>query len=193
MEWAEQSRFVAEVLAELDLNNVTLLGHSYGSITATGSALAAADRVTRLGFLAPLGLRAHRGFRNFPAPGLASFLMGLPLLGSPTVKAMRRGFQRAGFAKPIRDDQIRRVVRAVADWRFPPYRSAIESLKIPVLGAWCADDHLVEPEIVDELLACCPDGPRLRFDTGGHNIQKSRAIEIGEALIDWVQRPVTSS
>ena len=30
------------------------------------------------------------------------------------------------------------------------------------------------------------DGPRLVYDTGGHNIQKTQADELADALAEWI-------
>jgi pimeloyl-ACP methyl ester carboxylesterase len=53
----------------------------------------------------------------------------------------------------------------------------------------CArDDPFVEVAISKELYWRCPEGPRLEFPDGGHNIQKSRAVELAAALDAWAQQ-----
>ena len=59
-------------------------------------------------------------------------------------------------------------------------------LTIPTLVAWARDDRLIEAEIFDELSPKAPDGPRLPFDTGGHNIQKSQASELADAIVAFM-------
>ena len=56
------------------------------------------------------------------------------------------------------------------------------------LVAWCQDDPLVERQIGEELAQAAPAGPRLVFPTGGHNLQKTHAVELGEVLVPWVRR-----
>ena len=40
----------------------------------------------------------------------------------------------------------------------------------------------IEAAVFEEHAAKLPAGPRLRWPTGGHNIQKSQAVELAEAL-----------
>jgi hypothetical protein len=48
------------------------------------------------------------------------------------------------------------------------------------------DDPFVEPEVIVDLLAAVPDGPRVRFPDGGHNLQKTRVV-LAEALVPWLR------
>ena len=59
-------------------------------------------------------------------------------------------------------------------------------LQTPTFLGWAEDDRLIETEIFEEHAAACPEGPRRNFPTGGHNIQKTQAVEIGEALTTWL-------
>ena len=49
---------------------------------------------------------------------------------------------------------------------------------------FAADDHLVEPQIPTELAAAIPGACALRFEDGGHSIQKHKAPEIARAIRD---------
>ena len=44
------------------------------------------------------------------------------------------------------------------------------------------DDHMIETEVTEELAAAVPGARVLAFDEGGHNIQKTRAVELGAAI-----------
>ena len=57
------------------------------------------------------------------------------------------------------------------------------ALRAPTLTAFCDDDPFIEPEIQEELGALVPVGPRLRWAEGGHNVQKTHAVEVAEALL----------
>ena len=52
---------------------------------------------------------------------------------------------------------------------------------------WTKDDPMIEVSISDKLYWICPTGPRVVFQDGGHNPQKSRAVEIGEAVTVWAR------
>lgn len=60
-------------------------------------------------------------------------------------------------------------------------------LSQPTLVGWTDDDRHIDPAVVAELAAVVLDAPRLRRPTGGHDPQKSQAIEIGRALRRWVR------
>ena len=53
--------------------------------------------------------------------------------------------------------------------------------------AWADDDKIVESRVSKILTKIAPARPRLHFDTGGHNIQKTRATEIAQMLCPWMQ------
>jgi len=188
LKWPDPAQFVAEVLEVLELNQVTLLGHSYGSVIANYASQLAADRVSRLVLLAPLGLRRHRGFDFFGSAGPVAKALRTPGLRALVIPMIRRAFRNAGFRKPLEDEHLCRTMEAVATWSFPRYREISSNLSVPVFGAYCEDDRLIEAEIMAEFLALCPPGPRLVFSTGGHNLQKTRAIELAEGLVNWLNK-----
>lgn len=187
LKWPDPAHFVADTLTALDLHQVTLLGHSYGTGVALAATLIAKDRVERLGLLAPFGLRPHKGFGEFPMPRVLTYVLHIPVVRQGFILPIRTALRKAGFKKAVSDQQIHRTIDAIASWDFSTYHSSVKKLKVPVFGAYCLDDHLIEPELMTELLSLCPNGPRLCFDTGGHNLQKTRAIEIGEALTHWLE------
>ena len=185
--WPEPARVVAETLDALKLTDVTLLGHSYGTLIANYASQLAAHRVSRVVFLAPLGLRRNHGFDPMRTSKVVSPLLKLTIVRRLLVPQIRKGFKRAGFRKPLDDEHICRTMQAVASWSFSIYPQLTQQLQAPVFGAYCQDDHLIEEAIMEEFLKVCPDGPRLVFTEGGHNLQKTQAIEIAEALTDWLK------
>lgn len=191
--WPAPAEWVAEAMDQLEVKDVTLLGHSYGSSVATAASLLRPERVHRLALLAPIGLRKHKGFRNFPIPKIAVTLLSTPGIRQPVYTLFRQAFRRAGFRKPISNEQIFRTIEAIASWSFEDYKARVQTLQIPVFGALSEDDHLVEAQIIRELLQQCPHGPRLAFEDGGHNLQKSYAVEVAAELLQWIStNPCTS-
>jgi hypothetical protein len=61
-------------------------------------------------------------------------------------------------------------------------RAARKPLPKKTLVVFAADDHLVEPQIPMELAAAIPGTVSLRFEEGGHSIQKHKAAEIARAI-----------
>ena len=176
-----RSEVLSAVLDALGVEAVFALGHSQGG--AVVSALAAVDaRVTGAGFVASVGLRRHRLLRQSPPLGLVTALMGLPLVSGVMRRVMYRGFVEAGFPRSLTLDEVELSIRSAAAMRLAAHAERIRSLTVPTLVAYAEDDGLIEPAIGEELGAAAPAGPRLRFPTGGHNLQKTRAVELAAAL-----------
>ena len=152
LQWPDPPRFVADTLAALSLNAVTLLGHSYGTGVALCTAVAAPDRVKRLALLAPFGREPHRGIRQFPVPRLVQLGVRLPMIRQTLIQTLRQSLKNSGFHKPLRDQHIVRTIDAIATWNFDTYRATVSELHCPVFGAYCLDDHLIEPHLMHALL-----------------------------------------
>lgn len=182
-------RRVALILEWVDaigLRDFALVGHSMGGPLAIRLAGQRPDAVTRLGLLASPGLRPHRGRRI--VPDFPTRLM----IGSPTRERLTRPLHRllyraAGFSSAVPDHEMLHSTQAVLSLEFERLRANAAAVRAPTLMAWAMDDHLVEPAIGEELATALPEGPRLRFESGGHNVQKTRAVELGEALGAWAR------
>jgi pimeloyl-ACP methyl ester carboxylesterase len=57
----------------------------------------------------------------------------------------------------------------------------------PAFVAYARDDHLIETDLSEELARSLPGARVMVFDEGGHNLQKTRAEELGRALADWLR------
>ncbi|MFV8753581.1 alpha/beta fold hydrolase [Nannocystaceae bacterium ST9] len=174
-------------LDQLGLDRVVLVGHSFGGPSALLAASRSPDRVVGLALLASVGLRPHRALRAFQSR-LPWVTRGLrtPLLRRPMMRLTQAAMQRAGFPKRTPAHETHRSVDIVARVDFVAIRNAAAALRVPTLIAWAEDDPLVEPAIAEELGVALPAGPRIGFTTGGHNIQKTRADELGAAMVDWI-------
>ena len=176
----ERGRVIVELLEALDLSGIVLAGHSMGGGVATAAAAQAPERIAGLALIASLGPRAHRARREHdPAP--IARLMRVPILGRLMFPLVLKGFRRAGFKEEDRKILIH-TLDCVAGTSFEDHRKHLALLNIPTAVIWADDDSFIEPEIFIELGEAVPEGPRLRFEGGGHNIQKSRATEMAEVL-----------
>jgi pimeloyl-ACP methyl ester carboxylesterase len=185
---ARLSSLAEHVLARLDqlaLDRVVLLGHSFGGPQALLAASREPTRVVGLGLLASVGLRPHRALRSAKGLGLVRRALAIPGLKRPLMAQVRAGFHRAGFPKATPDAEIRRSIGIATQIEFRILQNAVTAIRVPTLLATCDDDRHVEPAIFEELGAALPDGPRLRFPDGGHNLQKTKACEIAEQLGPW--------
>ncbi|QDG53558.1 alpha/beta hydrolase [Persicimonas caeni] len=187
---AAAATHIARVADALGVERTVLVAHSYGALVAVTAAARYPDLVDGLVLIAPVGLRPHRGLRQMPVPGLIAAGLRTPLVRQPLMAGLEKAYAAAGF-RHTTPDEIERTLAAINRWDFNAYRRRVRRLQVPVMCAWADDDPLVEPTIVDELLAELPDGvpqgPRLHFDTGGHNLQKTRAVEISEAMMTWLE------
>ena len=181
-----RAELVVQAVEALGLEDFGLVGHSMGG----GIAICAAARLPSLrflGLLASIGTREHYALRRWnPKP--LSWVMGT-FLRPLFLPALRRGFRMAGFP-PVWDDQaLLHTLDCAAGIDFDAIDAALGAIRCPTLLAWALDDPLVEPAIGEEISARLPEGPRLSWPEGGHNIQKSHAVEIGEALRELAAGP----
>ncbi|POM58640.1 Serine protease family S33 [Phytophthora palmivora] len=58
---------------------------------------------------------------------------------------------------------------------------------LPSFLAWAKDDVLIEEEIFLDVSAACHPGPRLAFENGGHNVQKTKATYLADELTAWME------
>jgi pimeloyl-ACP methyl ester carboxylesterase len=180
--------FVARFLDALDIRSCTLVGHSMGAAVAMVAAERFPDRVDRLVLLAPPGLRPHRAFRKFSARRWHR-IANTPVLRWLTAPLMRPAFRKAGFPRGISNAEMSNTLRFAAYLDFSRLESAIHGVDVPTFIAWAQDDRFIEVEIFRELSENTPNGPRMEFPDGGHNLQKTRAIEISDSLKSWILAP----
>jgi pimeloyl-ACP methyl ester carboxylesterase len=137
-----------------------------------------------------MGLRRHRGL-SLPPRTFRRYanLLRTPVVGWLLLRSVRAQYRRLKFPKyetmSAFDFAVQFDAFSAAD--FDLVRRSCAALRPPkTLVAYTADDHLVEEEIPRELAAAIPGARTIRFDSGGHIIQKTRAIEIGAAIRDLV-------
>lgn len=184
--WPELAALVAEFARAVIGSGYAVLGHSFGAPVATH--VAASDpNVRALVWLAPVGLRPHRMIRRVPRLRSIDAAARRRVLGPAVLRLYRLGMRAAGFPSSITVPEVARCLAVLARFSFAEHRDALARVRVPCAGAWTADDTFVEPAVIEELLAAAPDGPRLRFADGGHNLQKTRAIEIADALVPWLR------
>jgi pimeloyl-ACP methyl ester carboxylesterase len=73
-------------------------------------------------------------------------------------------------------------LRALGALDFPRIRRAVQRPLPPTLIAYARDDHMLESWISEELVRALPGARVLVFEQGGHNLQKTRAVELARAI-----------
>lgn len=169
----------------LGLAKFGVLGHSMGGATALALASRRGDRVKALVLVASVGLRRHRALPADPGTlGFVARLMSLPLLGWLITARFRRNLESRRL--PGTPAVVRRYLEAISATRFRDQRRLVRGPLPPTFVCYSHDDALVETSISEELAKAIPNARVLSFNEGGHNLQKTRAQEIGDALREWL-------
>lgn len=168
--------------------NIIVLGHSQGCRVAVDMAVDRQSSVLGIAMLAPMTLRPSRGvggdlfypFMTWTAGMLDNTFWG-PSISASTIASYRY----LGFK--LTEEEVKFNQKRIALLDFEGYRQDIAKLTCPVFLAYAKDDRMIEVEKQQELGVALPRGPRVVFESGGHNIQKYRAMEISIALETWIK------
>ena len=182
-----RARFVLGATEALGLDRFALVAHSMGGPVAMAVAARAPARVRGLALLASVGLSVHRLARKTPRHPDVARLLDVRLFARVVLPSLRGGFLRAGFPSSTSDEAMLHTTRVFSRLSFAEIRREAQRVRAETFVAWAADDALVEPAIGLELAAVLPPGPRLVFEDGGHNIQKTRAVELADGLSVWMR------
>jgi len=180
-----RARVVVRAADALGLDRFSVLGHS---LNGGGALLAAARhpaRVRLLVLVSSLALSRHGGLA-LPGWVFAWLARALrwPLLGRLLLARSRVEYRRRRFpgADELGVAELGRHLRCLAAVDFGLLRQAAASQLPPTLVAYAKDDHLVETWVAEELARALHHARVLAFDSGGHNLQKTRASELGQAI-----------
>ena len=100
---------------------------------------------------------------------------------------IKKVLQWAGFRIGNSDETALTTLECAASIDFKRHGETLASIDKPTMVIWAEDDRMVEPRVSKTVTRFAPAGPRLHFDSGGHNIQKTRANEIAAALCPWLK------
>ena len=179
---AAKADLVLGLLDALELGPAVLVGHSFGSTVCVLAAARRPGAVTHLALLAPPGVTEHFPVRLSQLGALAlRHPAGRRILARP----QRIGYRQAGFPSFLTDDELAMTSMDSGAADFGEYRRALDATAaagVPALIAWALDDRQVPARNSAALHAHAGPGPRIAFASGGHNIQKTRAVELGAML-----------
>ena len=176
-----RARFVVRAVEALGLTDVLLVGHSMGGGLAGIAALELGARVRGLALLCSIGATPHPGVEA-RSLSILHGLIHLPVVGWAVRQTLPRLFERLGFPRRWSIPQLAHTIDCAVALDFAHWAKRIPQLPCPTLVAWGEDDPIIPVSIARALAANAPDGPRIAFPDGGHNIQKHHAVELATAL-----------
>ena len=179
----------------LELARFAVLGHSMGGGTALLTAATLPARVDGLVLVASLGLSRHRGLGMGPwVFRRAGRAMEVPGLRTALLPRVREQYRRRRFpgAEQMTAAQLAVQLCALGGTDFEAMGRAVRGPLPRTLLAYATDDHMVETRVSEELAAALPLARVLRFEEGGHNIQKTRAVDLGAAIVALLAGPSRS-
>jgi pimeloyl-ACP methyl ester carboxylesterase len=183
---ADQAGFVAAVLSALALPACLLVGHSMGGVFASELVRRHPERVAGVALISSPGVRPHAMLRRLPVRKLSA-LLATPVTRRLLRGPLRRGFLSSGFSRHFRDAELRRTIDMVARVDIARHAANLRASTKPTAVFWCADDPIIEGAVTDELARVAPDGPRHRYDDGGHNPQKAHAADLADRLFGFAR------
>jgi pimeloyl-ACP methyl ester carboxylesterase len=173
---------------QLQIKRFGVIGHSMGAGTALVTASMAPERVSHLVLIAPMGLRPHKGLSRSRASFMRiAFLLKVPGLRRLVLPRVRDHYRKRRFprADEMSAGEYATQFESFTAADYPLLnRAARKPLPKKTLVVFSMDDHLVEPQIPMELAEAIPGALALRFEDGGHSIQKHKAAEIARAIRD---------
>lgn len=182
---ADIASAIVDFIDSLELSSPPLLMcHSFGSVYGMEVAARYPTRVQGIIFIAPVSLRKHRAYRQLPPMPVFKLATTLPGIRQKMVARFAKALEKSGFRDVTERDALR-TIQCLNSWSWERQNENARLIAQPSFCAWCDDDPLIEPEIVKELmdvLGC----DRLHFQTGGHNPQKTQAIELAVKITAWI-------
>ena len=182
----QRAALVIGVADALGLDRFAVLGHSQGGALAMHVAAEHPDRVSKLALIGTVGLTPHRPVRKHDRLKFIAGLLQFPPTRWMLMPTLRSTFAKIGFPKSTPDHSMVQTMGWTAALDFARARADVARLTMPTLLGSTGDDPFIEQEITDALGAALPDGPRISWPEGGHNMQKTHAIELGEALVAFL-------
>jgi pimeloyl-ACP methyl ester carboxylesterase len=182
--------FYDEILDELGLERVAVVGHSFGGMVGAELAANSPRRVSRLALIAPIGLWRD----DAPIPDIA----GVPAERLPELILADPKSPLAELLTPPADDPqalFEAAVRMASVlhfiWPLPDkgLRGRIHRVSAPTLLLWGEKDALVSPVYAEEFAGLLRRSETVLIPDAGHLPQLEQQQATREAVLDFLDRP----
>lgn len=185
MTTGERAAPVLNVIGHLGLKQIVLVGHSAGGAVVAHIARHEPELVQAAVMISSTGPTAH--FARSPLRVLAEPLRVKPLRRI-LAPAIRRLYSLQGFPSYLTDDERAFALLDAAAFDFSEHRANLAGMRAPTMVAYATDDPVISAETFRALAQAVPDGPRLEFPDGAHNVQKTHAPQIADAIAELVKQ-----
>ena len=186
---ADLAYFYLDLLAELKLTDVHVIGHSMGGWIALEMAIRSTERMKSLSLLAPAGIR----IKGTPIANI--FLMDRAMLMNalyhdPAIVAQ----ELAATPTPAEIDVIvaNQVAAARLAWqpRFfnPKLRKWLHRVTVPTQIVWGAKDKIIPPAYAAEFAKLIPGATVTMLPNAGHLPHVEKLDEVTSAVTNFITR-----
>jgi pimeloyl-ACP methyl ester carboxylesterase len=181
--------FYDELLDELGLDKVAVVGHSFGGMVAAELAANSPRRVSRLVLIAPIGLWRD----DAPIPDIAA----VPPEQLPELVLADPKSPLAEMLTPPADDPqalFEAAVRMASIlhfiWPLPDkgLRNRIHRISAPALLVWGERDALVPPVYADEFSVLLKQSEKVLVPDAGHLPQLEQPEPVRQAVLQFLDR-----
>lgn len=179
----QRAESVIALIEHLDVAPVVLVGHSAGGAVVAHIAAHHPELVRASVMISATGPQAH--LARAPMQLLAQPLR-LSVVRKVLAPAIRRLYALQGFPSYLTDDERAFALLDAVEVDFAAHRANLVAMRTPTMVVWATDDPVIPTATFHALAAAVPDGPRLEFGDGGHNVQKTHAVEIAQAMREFV-------
>lgn len=177
--------------------NVFVVGHSFGGHTAISITKMSVDQnlpsVKGLGLLASASYCPHQTLYPRTVSVMAWLIKaGIPLISWCMTSLLRMIMTSIiGFPRGQPDSYyVSSIVRQTTTDYGAVMQDADALKQLPTFHAWSRNDFHIQEKLSLHLNERVGNGPRISFERGGHNIQKTRATVLAQELFQWMESVV---
>lgn len=183
IEQITQASFITcclELLEELSIDRVHIVGHSFGGTLACELAYHLGIRVQSLCLISSVGIRPHRVLRY----GIRYMyhIMSVPPFSLIRPWVLKIFFLTAGFPKKLSMDAMWLSCRLVSLFSFKEHKTIVSKLQCKTVIFHSKDDPLIEPKIAEELSQTIPNAKLILLEDGQHNPQHKHSAVVAKNL-----------
>lgn len=178
----ERAADVLTLIEQLNIAPVILIGHSAGGAVVAHIARHHPEAVRAAIMISSTGPTAHLAGTPMKVLAQPLRLMPVRVVLNP---AIRRLYKAQGFPSYLTDDERAFALLDAAAFDFAAHRANLAAMRTPTMVAWATDDPVIPTKTFQALADAVPSGPRLEFSNGGHNVQKTHAVEVAAAIVEF--------